>query len=1251
MGKLTLRLLGPPEMHYEGRPVRFHARKALALLAYLAAEGKPRPRGEIITLLWPESDERRGRMALRSALSSLRKTLEEAAESPGRSYLLADDDSLGLTFGPDLELDLHILEDAYTLARSNPRLGDLEADVRHKMLERLQAGAEAYHGDFLEGFSLNDAPDFDLWVDAERETRRRHIHLVYDRLSRSQLEGGEARDAIVTATRWLEHAPLSEEAYRRLMEAQLAAGDHTGALNTYETAQSVIARELGVEPGPEMEALAAHARGDISARSASRPVAPSTSRPKTSRVPYDTPFVGRTEEFSVLIEGYQAALSGEAGAVALLGDAGMGKTRLAEEFLLWAREEGADVLKGRTYETGGRLPYGVLIDALRPRVERERAPDDLLEDVWLSELSRILPELKERYPDLPLPRSDDAEARTRLFEAITRLILALAERSPVILFLDDLHWASRISLDVLQYAGRRWAEEGAQVFLVLGLRTETTDALTAPTRWISELGYALPVERLVLDSLAAEETLDLVGALVGRTPERGARERISSDLERFGRRLFEETGGHPLFLSEIIKVLLERGVLATRPGADGASWVIVLTPEANSPGALRGLLPESMREAISAQFSRLSPAASALLTAGAVLDSGFTFEQLLRVASIEEDEGLLALDEVLASHLIREAAPPHEDVYAFSHEKVRDVVYTEAGAARRRIFHRRTLEALEEEGAPAAQLAHHAVAARMPESAFRHLLAAADAAMAVFAAEDAIQYYQQARSLVRGEPGGRRDLKASLPVTELEHLYINLSRAHELASEWEEARGTYEEMLSLARELRDSRLEWAALNRLAILAAQRGFNLGRAETLLREALEVGETSGDQAILAETEWNLAQMTAMKWEPETSLSHGERALDLARKADLKELEARSLFVLGQAYRFAGRWEECVAHVSQAAALYKVLGGQPPDAGGALNAQFMWAGTPPSKELANRTMESLSLSLLALGEINRGRPTVAQETSRHALQVAREINNEWAETNALVMLGYALWDTGEYGVALRVAQRGREMARKVQHVAASFVLTVLVSTPQVVSSLEEARTMLLEALAMADRALPRPWKATAVSKLCANQALVGDQEAACRYALEAMAIRDAAPTGLIFFDFERHHETEALLKGGEERRAREDARRLGESVGRNRRFRLVHLRVLAVLDRWEGNVEGAIGHLREAEALAEVMDLAGELWQIRVTLWELHEELGDEEPAGRAFLRAAETLRWLVGRIDDPTLRANFVGALPVRRVLEQ
>ena len=390
--------------------------------------------------------------------------------------------------------------------------------------------------------------------------------------------------------------------------------------------------------------------------------------------------------------------------------------------------------------------------------------------------------------------------------------------------------------------------------------------------------------------------------------------------------------------------------------------------------------------------------------------------------------------------------------------------------------------------------------------------------------------------------------------------------------------------------------------------------------------------------------------MKWDPKTAISHGQQALELAREAGLKELEACSLFVLGQAYRFAGRWDECVAHSSRAAVLYRALGDEPTESG-PLATQFIWVGAPPSKQLANRAMESFCSTLVAIGEINRGSPGTAITAARHALGIGREIGNEWAQVNAMVLPAYGLWETGEYAEALRLARSGLERSRKVRHPGAILMLAVLDSTLRTTLGLGVPHAALPEALALADATLPRVWKTTAVSKLCANRQMVGDQEAAQRYALEAVAIRAAAPARLIFFDFERDHEIDALLGGEEERLAREDARRLGKGVGNNRRFRLIHLRMFAALDRWDGYTEGAIVCLCEAKRLAEGMGLPGELWQIEALIGELYEESGDEERAGRAFLRAAQTLRSLASRIDDPALRTGFLGTPQVRRVLER
>ena len=739
MGGLIVRLLGAPEILHGGLAVKPGTRKAVALLAYLAAEDGARPRDELSELLWPGSDEARGRSALRSALLSLRAPLREEDGSFDENHLRAVGDLLVLGENPHVLSDLQTLEVGYAVARSGARVGD-----RREALSRLETAVAAYRGDFLEGFRLDDAPEFDHWLELQRQAWRRRASLVHDRLSEIQTEGGELRAGLLTAEAWTKLDPLDEGASRRLMETQLALGDRAGALDSYEALRSALGDRLGAAPSPETEALAVRARG---AKAPARGSA-STARPDPRALP-ETPFVDRAAEFAALVEGYRRAASGSPCAVALVGDGGIGKTRLAEEFLAWASARGADVLRGRSHEVGGRIPYGVIVDALRPRIERERAPDDLLEDAWLSELSRLLPELRERYPDLPLPDlGEEAEASARLFEAITRLLATLANLSdgePVVLFADDLHWASRASLDVLKYAGRRWTEEGVPVLLVLGLRAESTDSVPSAGRWLSELGRELPVRQLDLTSLAADDILDMVRVLWGKEPGAG-----DPEMDRFGEWLFAETGGQPLFMAETIKDLSERGLLESRLGSRGEP-LLRLSREAREGQILgRGYLPESVRAAIRAQLSRLGGAASRLLAAGAVLGHGFTFERLIRVAELGEEEGLSALDEALAGRLVVEARGGRvpSDSYAFAHDKIRDVAYTEAGAARRRVFHRRALEVLHNEGAPASELARHALNAGEAETTFRHLVAAGDEAMAVFAVKDAIAFYEQARRLV-----------------------------------------------------------------------------------------------------------------------------------------------------------------------------------------------------------------------------------------------------------------------------------------------------------------------------------------------------------------------------------------------------------------------------------------------------------------------------------------------------------------------
>jgi tetratricopeptide (TPR) repeat protein len=689
-----------------------------------------------------------------------------------------------------------------------------EAEHRN-LLARLQRATSLPRGEFLEGFSLRDAPAFDGWVRFQREYWHLHINEIFDLLSHLQFEAGELVHAIETVGRWLVLDPLHEEAYRRLMRLHFASGDRYAALHVYENCRVMLETGMQTGPTPETVALADRIRAVAPPRRKEIPLPALALSPAAL---LDGPLLGRTTELSTLIKLYHSVQHGQTQVVLLEGETGIGKTRLASEFLAWAEIKGADVLQGQAFESGGQLPYRPLIEALRPRIERENAPDDLLSDTWLAELSHLLPELYDRYPDLPASLENKSVARNRLFEAVARLGQALASRTPLVLFIDDIQWADAASLDMLHYLARRFAESQTPALLLLTLRMGEREMPTELVEWRTGMERAVLLTHLSPGPLTIEDIIRLLQTIEGKGRADGERTR---DLERFGQWLFAETEGQPFYLMETLKVLLERGVLASHPNKDGG-WTIDFTAAMEDETVVHGFFPPSVREIICARLDQLTPNAFALLVAGTILGQGITFEHLCQVADLTERDSLLALDEVLHSGMLHELKQKEggrtrigHGQYVFAHAKIRAVAYAEAGDARRSIFHRRALQTLQA-AAPAAELAYHALAAGLAEPAFHWSLAAGDEALRVAAVRDAISFYEQAQYLMAERLHGL-DLGTTLTISEIEHLYTQMGRAYELHAEWEKARSIYRLMLEYARNSSQSEMEQAALNRLATL--------------------------------------------------------------------------------------------------------------------------------------------------------------------------------------------------------------------------------------------------------------------------------------------------------------------------------------------------------------------------------------------------------------------------------------------------
>src|SRR5258708_5854518 len=516
MSILKIALLGPPEVDHRDHRLIFPDRKVLALLAYLATEGGMQERQKLTRLLWPESDMAHGRTALRITLLHLRHTLEEDASPEGESHLLITHDTIGLDPASGIDLDLHALESAWKLARVLPApvaprfIEGVQGEVRRALITRLDRAATLYRGSFLQDFTLRNTVDFDNWLSLQQGYYYQRIEQVFDWLSQLQSTEGALEQAIETVERWRAFDPLNEDISLRLMQLQFASGNRIAALKTYETYQDVLMTELSAKPSAKLVALAEVLRNAFPPRGAHSGAGSCTT---TARPLLNVPFVGRGAEVSRLMSLYEQASSGHPQVVLLEGEAGIGKTRLAAALLAWVKAQGAEVLAGRAVQTSQRLSYQPLLEALRTRLEQEHDLRQWLGDSWLAQLSPLLPDLRERYPDLPPLTINRAFASSRLFSSLARLSQALASQAPLLTFADNMQWADAATLDVFQYLARHWTEHKTPAMLLLSRRTETREMDPEISEWLASLSSTISLTRLELGPLSAQDTPQIVREL------------------------------------------------------------------------------------------------------------------------------------------------------------------------------------------------------------------------------------------------------------------------------------------------------------------------------------------------------------------------------------------------------------------------------------------------------------------------------------------------------------------------------------------------------------------------------------------------------------------------------------------------------------------------------------------------------------------------------------------------------------------
>jgi DNA-binding SARP family transcriptional activator len=865
--QLCFSILGPPRFTCDDKPLSIGRQQYRALLYRLAAQTEPVARDHLMFLFWPDMPDEHARRNLTQLLSHVRR-------------LLPDPDLL-LTTKEHVQLDpMRVRSDA------------VEFDRLCKMDDEasLCQAITLYRDVLLTGVSLPDHPEYEAWLSSERfRVEKRFVDALNRQVQRYR-QAGRYREAAALAERYLAIDELAEEIHRQLMEIYAAAGDRSAALRQYERCIEVLERELGVEPLPETEAAyqAILAGGGATVALGSPPAFEPAGRPsyKPTWVTLPgagVPLVGRDDLVRELAATFRRVQAGQGQVVLLRGEAGIGKSRLMQEFATSVQEQ-ALVLAAACYPSTQSIPYQPIVEALRP-VLGGAALVGTVAAAWLSEASILLPELRQLSPGLapPVESTDPQQARGRLFEALRQIVLGLVNGSfPVMLCLDDLHWADTTTLDWLGYLARH-AQRSA--FMLLGtFRDEEADVLADLRRDLGRIGFR--PERQI-GGLERE----FIGQLLVHL-------RVA-DARAMTERLHHVTGGNPFFLLETISELLESGL-------DAAT------------AADRRALPisENVREAVQLRLERLLPLSRQLLEAGAVQEIAFGFDFIRKTAGRSELETADALDELVNRTLLVEEG----DGFRFRHDLIRAAVYQGLSAWRRRLLHQRVAQVLEAEhagqtGAVAVQLARHFQTGGQTAKAIFYWRQAGDVASRLYAQAEAIDAYRRGLELA----------KKSVWDEHLPSLFSSLGRALELASQFDQALATYVEMEATAVAIGSRTLELQALMAQTTLYSTNNpqQDLARGEAVSRKALELAKTVQDEAAEAKILGNLIILYSYAYRWEEAIKSGQRSIEIARRINLPEQLALSLNDLGgHIYEVSGQFTKAKEMLDEARGLWQAL-----------------------------------------------------------------------------------------------------------------------------------------------------------------------------------------------------------------------------------------------------------------------------------------------------------------------------------------
>jgi DNA-binding SARP family transcriptional activator len=784
---LRLHLLGHFHLLVNGEPVPIHQARLHALLAYLFLHrNTPQARQHMAFVFWPDSTEVQARANLRKALYELRQVF------PGLEHFVqVESQYLQWQAGTTVDVDVTNFEGSLAQAGEPPTLP-----------AALEQAVALYTGDLLPNC-------YDDWLLRERERLRQRYLSALEQLIYLLEDRREIRPAIVHAQQLLQADPLHESTYRTLMRLHLQNGDRALALRVYHACTTALQQELGVEAGPETQAAYQ--------RLLNMEVVPATqSAPATPKG--ELPLVGRQREREALQHVWHMASRGQPHFALIAGEAGIGKTRLAEEVRQWAEQQGHVTAKTRSYAAEGEVAYAPVADWLRSDGMRTRLAR--LERVWLSEVARLLPELLVERTDLPMPQPlTDSWQRQHFREALARTFVA--GEQPLLLVLDDLQWCDRETLEWLHYL-LRFAKR-APLLVVGTVRPEEIGAEHPLLTLLMNLRQDGNLLELELGPLNAAETAELAAQVAGY--ELNAEHSAS---------VYAQTEGYPLFVVEMMRAR-ETDANANLP--------------AHTPSTA---LPPKVQAMIGARLLQLTPLTRELAELAAVVGRAFTVEVLAYARASDEDALVRGLDELWQRRIIREQGV---NAYDFGHDRIREAAYASISPARRRLLHGRVAQALERIHAidldgVSGQIAAHYESAGQPEKAILFYQRAGDVAQRVYAHADAVSNLVTGITLLNHLPVTPERLRQELRL----QLALGVSWSALLGSPDSKVREVYIRARELALQAGDDAECIASLAGLFVCELTRG-EIRTAYELAKQCVSVAQRLGDPSGLVEARGRL------------------------------------------------------------------------------------------------------------------------------------------------------------------------------------------------------------------------------------------------------------------------------------------------------------------------------------------------------------------------------------------------------------